>query len=87
MIDKKIRMYGTVWCPDCTRTKKFLSKHNIPFEWHDIEQNKEACAYVQEVNRGCRSVPTMLFPDGSILVEPSDAELEKKLESIGLACP
>ena len=82
---KQIQMYGTAWCPDCARAKKFLTKHNIPFEWHDIEQDKEACAYVQEVNRGYRSVPTMLFSDGSILVEPSDDELEKKFESIGLA--
>ena len=85
MVGKQIQMYGTAWCPDCAHAKKFLTKHNIPFEWHDIEQDKEACTYVQEVNRGYRSVPTMLFPDGSILVEPSDDELGKKLESIGLA--
>lgn len=83
-MSKQIKMYGTAWCPDCNRAKRLLGKHNIPFEWLDIEKDNEACAYVQGVNRGNRSVPTILFPDGSILVEPSDAEMEKKFTSLGL---
>lgn len=79
MVDNQIRMYGTRWCPDCARAKQVLGKHNIQFAWIDIEQDAEACAYVEKVNNGYKSVPTLVFPDGSVLVEPSTAELEKKL--------
>jgi mycoredoxin len=79
MTDKQIEVYGTEWCPDCIRTKQVLKKHNISYIWHDIGQDKEALAYVQTVNKGLRSVPTIIFPDGSILVEPGNSELEKKL--------
>ncbi|MBI4296557.1 MAG: NrdH-redoxin [Chloroflexi bacterium] len=81
---EQIKMYGTTWCPDCARAKRILSKHKVPFEWFDITYNEEASAYVQEVNGGYRSVPTILFPDGTVLVEPSNTKLEKKLASLGL---
>ncbi|MFC1988570.1 mycoredoxin [Chloroflexota bacterium] len=73
----QICVYGTDWCPDCARSRKCLAKLGIEYVWHDIDKDREACAFVEKVNKGNRSVPTILFPDGSILVEPSDAELEK----------
>jgi glutaredoxin-like protein len=79
MTGKQIEVYGTEWCSDCMRTKQVLKKHNISYLWHDIGQDKEALAYVVTVNQGRRSVPTIVFPDGSILIEPSNADLEKKL--------
>ena len=81
MTSEPIRMYGTRWCPDCARAKQIMSKHNIIYTFIDIEQDEEAGAYVEKVNKGNKSVPTIIFPDGSILVEPSNAELEKKLTS------
>lgn len=84
MSDERITMYGTSWCPDCARTRRFLDGRKIPYTWCDIEKDKEGCAYVEGVNNGNRSVPTVLFPDGSTMVEPSDAALEKKLKAIGL---
>ena len=51
------------------------------FVWCDIEEDKVGCAYVESVNRGNRSVPTILFPDGTVMVEPSEAELEKKVRA------
>jgi mycoredoxin len=76
---QQIHMYGTQWCSDCARVKRIFSQHNITYVWHDIEQDKEACAYVDKVNNGFKSVPTIVFPDGSVLVEPSNDVLEKKL--------
>jgi mycoredoxin len=76
---EQIRVYGTRWCPDCLRVKQVFSRHNVTFAWYDIEQDEQACAYVEKVNGGLKSVPTILFPDGSILVEPANAVLEKKL--------
>ncbi|HEC24343.1 MAG TPA: FAD-binding protein [Chloroflexi bacterium] len=75
----KIVVYGTTWCPDCKRAKQFFGEHRIQYDWVDIEQDKEAAAYVEKVNNGARSVPTIIFPDGSRLVEPSNAELAEKL--------
>ncbi|MEJ2750967.1 MAG: glutaredoxin family protein, partial [Anaerolineae bacterium] len=74
-----IIVYSTVWCPDCQRAKKFLGDQRIPYVNIDIEQDPAAMAYVEQVNNGMRSIPTIVFPDGDILVEPSNAELAQKL--------
>jgi mycoredoxin len=73
--NKKIKLYGTSWCGDTRRTRQFFDEHAIDYEWIDINENKDAAEYVEKVNNGYRSVPTILFPDGSILVEPSLYEL------------
>lgn len=74
-----IVLYGTTWCPDCKRARQFLGEHRISYASVDIERDKKAMSYVEEVNKGQRSVPTIVFADGSILVEPSNAELAAKL--------
>ena len=78
-MEEKIIVYGAYWCPDCRRSKRFLSEHQIPFEWIDIEQDETAQAHVEQLNDGKRIIPTILFEDGSYLVEPSNAELAQKL--------
>jgi mycoredoxin len=78
----QIQMYGTRYCPDCLRAKQVFSRRKVEFDWHDIDKDEAACDYVQKVNGGNQSVPTILFPDGSVLVEPSNVELEKKLEAL-----
>jgi mycoredoxin len=77
-----IKMYGTPWCGDCLRVKQLFSRQKIAYDWIDIEQDAGACAYVEKVNGGYKSVPTILFPDGSTLVEPDNATLQKKLDSL-----
>jgi len=84
MSDSQIRVYGTAWCGDCARSKRLLDRLGVPYAWINIEQDSKARDYVVEVNRGSRSVPTIVFPDGSVLVEPGDAELEKKVKTAGL---
>ena len=79
MADQEIRMFGAPWCPDCKRAKQFLIEQRVPFEWNDIDQDEEARAYVQRANNGKQIIPTIVFPDGGILVEPSNAELVEKL--------
>jgi len=74
----QIIIYGTRWCGDTRRALRFLDQNNIPYQWVDIDQDKEASAYVEKVNNGYRSVPTILFPDGSLLVEPSTTQLAEK---------
>lgn len=75
----KITIYGAYWCPDCRRSKKFLGENFIPFNWVDIEEDREGEEFVIAKNNGKRIIPTILFEDGSFLVEPSNAELAKKL--------
>lgn len=79
MTESKITIYGAYWCPDCRRAKKFLGEQFVPFKWIDIEQDKEAEQYVLQRNNGKRIIPTIVFEDDSFLVEPSNAELAKKL--------
>ena len=74
-----IIVYGTTWCPDCKRSKQFLGNQRIHYHWVDIERDPEAMAYVEQANKGKRIIPTIVFTDGSILVEPSNAELAQKL--------
>lgn len=74
-----IILYGTSWCGDTRRARKFLDENQIEYEWVDIDSNPEAAKFVISVNHGYRSVPTILFPDGSTLTEPSTQELAQKL--------
>ena len=74
-----ITVYSTVWCPDCKRAKKFFGEQRVPYVNIDIEQDAEAMAFVEKVNGGKHIIPTIVFPDGSMLVEPSNAELAAKL--------
>ena len=76
---EKITVYGATWCPDCTRAKQFLGEQRIHYTWIDIEQQTEYQTYVESVNNGKRIIPTMVFEDSSILVEPSNAQLAQKL--------
>jgi len=75
---EKIKMYATTWCGDCRMAKRWFDSHDIPYEYINIEHDDEAAAYVVRVNGGSRSVPTIVFPDGSVLVEPSPRELAAK---------
>jgi len=75
----KVIVYSTVWCPDCKRAKQFFGEQRIPFLNIDIEHDVEAMAYVEKVNGGKRSIPTIVFPDGSVMIEPTNAQLAEKL--------
>ena len=74
-----IVVYSTVWCPDCKRAKQFFGEQRVAYTNVDIEQDEKAMAFVEKINEGMRIVPTIIFPDGEILVEPSNADLAKKL--------
>lgn len=79
MLGLNVTVYGAPWCPDCRRSKQFLGEQRIPYDWVDIDQDQAGREYVQQANNGRQIIPTILFQDGSILVEPSNAELAAKL--------
>jgi len=74
-----ITMYGTTWCYESRRAKKLLDENGIEYLFIDIDSDLDGRSYVEQVNRGFRSVPTIVFADGSILVEPSMKILKEKL--------
>ena len=74
-----IVMYSTSWCLDCKRAKILLDRNNISYLNVDVDKDEAGKAFVMEINDGARVVPTIIFPDGEILIEPSTQELRKKL--------
>jgi len=79
MSQNNIKLYGTNWCSDCKRSKKFLGEQRVHYEFINIEEDMEGQAFVQKAQNGGLSIPTLAFEDGSILIEPSNAELATKL--------
>lgn len=77
----EIKIYGTKWCGDCRRALRVLDNNQVPYTFIDIDQNPEGRKFVIDTNNGNRSVPTIVFPDGSILVEPSNKELENQVNA------
>ncbi|MEK6222684.1 MAG: glutaredoxin family protein [Chloroflexota bacterium] len=80
----KIKFYGNSWCPDSHRAKLILRKYQIEFEDFNIETDEKALDFVVTHNKGYKSVPTIVFPDESVLVEPSSFELKEKLTNFKL---
>lgn len=74
-----ITLYGTGWCPDCKQSKQFFGEQRIQYHYVDIDNDRESMAFVEKTNNGSRRIPTIVFPDGTILVEPSNAQLAEKL--------
>ena len=79
-----IRVYGTSWCGQCWLARTVFAQRGLDYDWIDIHADSEAEAFVVAHNRGMRSVPTIVCPDGSILVEPSAPMLHSKLDELGL---
>jgi mycoredoxin len=77
--EKKIVLYGTTWCGSSRTARRLFDENHIEYDWVDIDQDMDARKYVEEVNHGYRSVPTIVFPDGSMLVEPSSSVLKQKI--------
>jgi glutaredoxin len=80
----RLTIYTTRWCGDCFRTKRFLEKHGIAYDQIDITDDADARKYVETVNGGYRSVPTIVFPSSRVVVEPSNRDLEAALVTEGL---
>lgn len=80
----EITMYGADWCGDCRRSKRLLDELNVPYEMIDVDKDDAAAAKVIEINGGAKSIPVIVFRDGTHLTEPSDPDLKKKLESLNL---
>jgi mycoredoxin len=76
-----IILYGVSWCGDCRRARQILAEKGIPYNDVDVDKDHIAAEFVKKINRGFRSVPTLIFPDGTTLTEPDNGTLLKKLEA------
>jgi mycoredoxin len=79
---RPILMYTTTWCGDCRRAKRVFGDLGIPYTEVNIDDVPQAAERVKQLNKGMRSVPTIVFADGTILVEPSTMTLQAKLSSL-----
>ena len=77
-------MYSADWCGDCRRSKRLMNELNVVYTLIDIEADSAAADKVIEINGGMRSIPVIVFADGTHLTEPSDIDLKAKLTSLGI---
>ena len=75
----QLTIYSTPWCGYCHRLMKQLDREGVGYDVVDIEQQPEAAEYVMSVNSGNQTVPTVVFPDGSALTNPSVAQVKERL--------
>ena len=80
---KNIVMYSTEWFGDCVRSEALLKSFKISFDVVDVDKYEVANSYIQELQNGARRIPTIVFPDDTFLVEPTDIQLEAKLRDLG----
>ena len=80
----KIVMYGAEWCGDCRRSKRFMEENQVEFHYIDVEKDLSAADKVIEINGGAKSIPVIVFEDGTHLTEPSDNDLKAKLEALSI---
>ncbi len=74
-----IRVAGTLWSPQSHKTKDFLARNRIPYQWLDIEVDQEARVLVDSVADEDRRLPIVFFPDGSTLIQPDIRILAEKV--------
>ncbi len=80
----QVTMYGADWCGDCRRSKRFMEENNVAYNYIDVEADLTAADKVVEINGGAKSIPVIVFEDGTHLTEPSDNDLKAKLEALAI---
>lgn len=80
MRDIGLTIYTTTWCGDCAFTKRLLNEWGVPYREVDIAEDDDARQLVRRLAKGYMSVPTLVFADGRVLVEPSRSELRAAVD-------
>jgi mycoredoxin len=78
-------MYATPYCGDTRLARRVLDEMQIVYDFIDFRQDPSAARFVEQINNGFRSSPTIIFPDGSVLVEPSERELRVRVGELQAA--
>jgi len=74
-----IRIAGTMWSLSSHEVKDFLTRHQIPYQWLDIEKDSTARGMVEDATGGISKLPVVFFPDGKPLVQPNLKDLADKV--------
>lgn len=74
-----IIVYGTAWCPDVAFARRYLDRHGVAYDYRDIDLDTQAMAAILAISGADWVVPTIEFPDGSVLCDPSIKKLAEKL--------
>jgi mycoredoxin len=77
-----LTMYSTVWCGYCHRLRSQLDREGIRYQVVDIERDESAAAFVESVNGGNQTVPTVRFADGSTLTNPTIGQLKAHMSTL-----
>jgi mycoredoxin len=80
-----VTMFTTQWCGYCVRLKKLMQREGIEFAEVDIETDDAAADVVMQANGGNRTVPTLLFADGTALTNPSIDQVKSQLGQLSEA--
>ncbi len=80
----QIVFYGADWCGDCRRSERLLNELGVEWTKIDVEADLTAADKVIEINGGAKSIPVIVFSDGTHLTEPSDNDLKAKLVALGI---
>ena len=83
-MSQRVTMYTTPWCGFCRRLKSQLAREGIEVAEVDIERDPAAADYVMSVNGGNQTVPTVVFPDGTALTNPSAAKIRERLAALAI---
>lgn len=83
-MSQPLTMYTTPWCGYCRRLKAQLAREGIELAEVDIERDPAAADYVMSVNGGNQTVPTVVFPDGTALTNPSAAQVRERLRELAV---
>ncbi|WP_328444411.1 MULTISPECIES: glutaredoxin domain-containing protein [unclassified Amycolatopsis] len=75
----KLTVYGASWCPDVKRSRALLDREGVEYSYVDVEADAAAETRVRALQDGERRIPTIVWDDGTFLVEPSDEELSSRL--------
>jgi mycoredoxin len=79
---EQITVYGASWCPDARRARRVFDEQGVKYNWIDIDADNDGREFVKKTNNGQVVIPVIVFPDESVLVEPSNYQLESKIEAI-----
>ena len=81
-----ITMYGAEWCGDCRTAKQWFDRNQVGYNWVDLEEDPDEIEAVIRYNGGARSIPVVVFSDGSHLTEPTDSDLAAKCAELLAGC-
>jgi glutaredoxin len=80
-LPEQIVIFSASWCPDCKRAKKILDEKQIPYLLVDIGKDNDGFLFIEKLTKRVK-IPTIIFPDGTQMIEPTDDELTRKLNRV-----